>query len=79
METTSVQYSESTIAAEQQRFMVRVYNWMTMGLVVTAGIAYLVSTTPAIVQMVSNPWVLFPLIIAQLGLVIWLATRVPTP
>jgi FtsH-binding integral membrane protein len=76
METTSVQYSESTIAAEQQRFMVRVYNWMTMGLVVTAGIAYLVSTTPAIVQMVSNPWVLFPLIIAQLGLVIWLATRV---
>ena len=55
METTSVQYSESTIAAEQQRFMVRVYNWMTMGLVVTAGISYLVSTTPAVVQMVANP------------------------
>ncbi|MDG1401678.1 MAG: Bax inhibitor-1/YccA family protein [Candidatus Binatia bacterium] len=76
METTSVQYSESTIAAEQQRFMVRVYNWMTMGLVVTAGIAYLVSTTPAVVQMVANPWVLIPLVIAQLGLVFWLASRV---
>lgn len=76
METTTVQYSESTIAAEQQRFMVRVYNWMTMGLVLTGGIAYLVATTPAVVQMVANPWVLFPLIIAQLGLVFWLATRV---
>ena len=76
METTSVQYSESTIAAEQQRFMVRVYNWMTMGLVVTAGIAYLVSTTPEVVQMVANPWVLIPLVIAQLGLVFWLASRV---
>ena len=76
MENISVQYSESTMAAEQQRFMVRVYNWMTAGLVVTAGVAYSVATSPTLVQAIANPWILFPLIIAQLGLVFWLASRV---
>lgn len=76
MENISVQYSESTMAAEQQRFMVRVYNWMTAGLVVTAGVAYSVATSPNLVQAIANPWILFPLIIAQLGLVFWLASRV---
>ena len=76
MENISVQYSESTMAAEQQRFMVRVYNWMTAGLVVTAGVAYSIATSPTLVQAIANPWILFPLIIAQLGLVFWLASRV---
>ncbi|MEO2166605.1 MAG: Bax inhibitor-1/YccA family protein [bacterium] len=76
MESISTHYTESTIAAEQQRFMVRVYNWMSLGLVVTGFVAYSVATTPELVQVVANPWVLFPLIIAQLGLVVWLATRV---
>ena len=76
MENISVQYSEGTMAAEQQRFMVRVYNWMTAGLVVTAGVAYSVATSPTLVQAIANPWILFPLIIAQLGLVFWLASRV---
>ena len=76
MENISVQYSESTMAAEQQRFMVRVYNWMSAGLVVTAGVAYSVATSPTLVQAIANPWILFPLIIAQLGLVFWLASRV---
>ena len=76
MDNISVQYSESTMAAEQQRFMVRVYNWMTTGLVVTAAVAYFVATSPTLVQAIANPWILFPLIIAQLGLVFWLASRV---
>jgi len=76
MENISVQYSEGTMAAEQQRFMVRVYNWMTAGLVVTAGVAYSVATSPTLVQAIANPWILIPLVIAQLGLVFWLASRV---
>ena len=76
MENISVQYSESTMAAEQQRFMVRVYNWMTAGLVVTAGVAYSVATSPTLVQAIADPWILFPLFIAQIGLVFWLASRV---
>ncbi len=76
MEPTTVHYSESTIAAEQQRFMVRVYNWMTLGLALTGGVAFLVATTPALLQVVASPWVSFPLILLQLGLVVWLATRV---
>lgn len=76
MENISVQYSEGSMAAEQQRFMVRVYNWMTAGLVVTAGVAYSVATSPTLVQAIANPWILIPLVIAQLGLVFWLASRV---
>ena len=76
MDNISVQYSESTMAAEQQRFMVRVYNWMTTGLVVTAAVAYFVATSPTLVQAIANPWILIPLIFAQLGLVFWLASRV---
>lgn len=76
MQNVSVHYSESTIAAEQQRFMMRVYNWMTAGLSVTAAVAYLIATSPGLVMAIANPWIMWPLFIAQLGLVVWLATRV---
>ena len=76
MENPTVQYSESSVAAEQQRFMVRVYNWMTSGLVLTGLVAYAVASTPAVLQLVMNPIVLIVLVIAQLGLVFWLASRV---
>ncbi len=76
MQNVSVHYSESTIAAEQQRFMMRVYNWMTAGLSVTAAVAYLISTSPGLVMAIANPWIMWPVFIAQLGLVVWLAARV---
>ena len=76
MENPTIQYSESSVAAEQQRFMVRVYNWMTSGLVITGLVAYSVASTPAILQLVMNPIVLIVLVVAQLGLVFWLASRV---
>ena len=76
MQNVSVHYSESTIAAEQQRFMMRVYNWMTAGLSVTAAVAYLIATSPGLAMAIANPWIMVPLVIAQLGLVVWLAARV---
>lgn len=65
------------VAEEQKRFMVRVYNWMTSGLALTGVIAWVVSNNPTLMQILfSSPILMIGLVIAQLGLVFWLATRV---
>ncbi len=76
--TSSPRYmSMDAIAAEQQRFMVRVYNWMTAGLAITGFMAFYVANSPTMLNIVfGNPIVPIVLIIAQLGLVFWLASRV---
>jgi len=62
------------VAAEQQRFMVRVYNWMTAGLGVTGVLAFYVSNSETMMNIIhSNPIVPIVLIVAQLGLVIYLS------
>ena len=64
-------------AAEQQRFMVRVYNWMTAGLGITGFMAFYISNSPAMMNIIfGNPIMPIALIITQIGLVFWLATRV---
>lgn len=66
--------SVDAVAAEQQRFMVRVYNWMTAGLGVTGFLAFYVSTSETMMNIVhGNPIVPIVLIVAQLGLVIYLS------
>jgi FtsH-binding integral membrane protein len=69
-------------AAVDQRvssFLRNVYYWMFLGLAVTAGVAWFVSTQPAIMQAVAGSgFGLLLLIGAQLGLVIWLTARVNT-
>ena len=71
--TTSI----DAVAAEQQRFMVRVYNWMTTGLATTGLVAYGVASSPSLTQMIfGNSLIPIVLIIAQIGLVFWLAARV---
>ena len=73
MRTTGI----DSVAAEQQRFMVRVYNWMGAGLGITGVMAFYIANTPAIFNVVmGNPIMPIVLIIAQIGLVFWLATRV---
>jgi uncharacterized protein len=76
--TSSPRYaSMDAVAAEQQRFMVRVYNWMTAGLGITGFMAYYVSNSPTMLNIIfGNAIVPIVLIIAQLGLVFWLAARV---
>jgi hypothetical protein len=71
--TTSI----DAVAAEQQRFMVRVYNWMTTGLGITGLVAYTVADTPSLTAILfGNPLIPIVLVIAQIGLVFWLASRV---
>jgi len=69
--------SVDATAAEQQRFMVRVYNWMTAGLGITGFMAFYISNSPAMMNIIfGNPIIPIALIITQIGLVFWLATRV---
>ena len=69
--------SIDAVAAEQQRFMVRVYNWMTTGLGITGMVAYTVADMPVLTDLLlGNPIIAIALVIAQIGLVFWLASRV---
>ena len=77
MQTSPMTTTIDAVAAEQQRFMVRVYNWMTTGLGITGLVAYTVADTPSLTSaLLENPLIAIVLIIAQIGLVFWLASRV---
>ncbi len=58
--------------------MVRVYNWMgAAGLGITGFMAYYIANSPAIFNvLMGNPILPIVLIVAQIGLVFWLASRV---
>ena len=63
-----------TMALVRTRFMRNVYQWMAGGLALTAATALLVLYTPALLStLVLNRPVFFGLIIAELGLVVWLS------
>ncbi|MDH5511290.1 MAG: Bax inhibitor-1/YccA family protein [Nitrospinota bacterium] len=65
------------IAEENRRFMIRVYNWMTAGLGLTGLVAWIVARDPVMMQLIfGNKILLIGLVIAELGLVFWLAARV---
>jgi uncharacterized protein len=63
-------FGSASIAAENARFMSRVYGWMTAGLCLTGAVAWNVSGSPELVQTILGNRLLFwCLIIAQLGAV----------
>ena len=58
-------------------FLSRVYGWMFVGLMITAVTAFVVAATPDLIEMfIVNRLVFWAIIIAQLGLVIYLSARV---
>lgn len=58
-------------------FMRGVYKWMSVGLAVTAAVAFLVAGSPAAQQVIfGNQIVFFGLIIGQLGLVVGLSAAI---
>jgi FtsH-binding integral membrane protein len=63
--------NNSSVKAEQQRFMVRVYNWMAAGLAITGIVAFATASSVTMSGAVSALW--FFLVIIELGLVFWLA------
>jgi FtsH-binding integral membrane protein len=65
------------VAAERiTAFLRKVYGWMGLGLAVTALVAFQVASSPALLrQLVGTPLLFFGLILAELGLVVFLSAR----
>ena len=58
-------------------FLSKVYGWMFLGLLLTAGTAVLVASSPALIEtLILNRGLFWILLIAQLGLVFYLSARV---
>lgn len=70
-------YSQSTRAAAVSQYMSKVYLWMTVGIVLTGALAYMVSEDQNLLMtIVSNRILFYGLMIAEFGLVIWLSARI---
>ena len=77
MQTYPTHMSQDAVAAEQQRFMVRVYNWMGSGLAMTGGVSWYVMTSETILNLlVTQPILFIGLLVVELGLVFYLFARV---
>ena len=69
--------TELDIRSHQAVFMNRVYNWMALALVITGVVAYIVVSSPALLEaIVMNQFLFYGLIFGELGLVIFLSARI---
>lgn len=58
-------------------FLSKVYGWMFFGLLVTAVTAFVIASSPALIEIVyANRLILWGIFFAQIGLVIYLSARV---
>lgn len=58
-------------------FLSRVYGWMFLGLLLTAGTAVVVASSPVLIKtLILNRGLFWVMVLAQLGLVIYLSARV---
>jgi uncharacterized protein len=74
---SAFQTSTAVSADRVTAFLRKVYGWMTVGLGVTAGVAFAVASSPALQRAIfGNKLLFFGLIIAELGLVFYLSARV---
>jgi FtsH-binding integral membrane protein len=77
MTNGQMSYQQDRAAAVQGAFIRRVYNWMALGLAATALVALYTAGNPQLLKMIfGNTLVFFGLIIAELGLVIWLSAGI---
>ena len=77
MKESPMLYQREQTAAVQGEFIRRVYNWMVLGLVLTALVALYTASNPALLGFIfGNSLLFFGLIIGQLGLVIVLSAAI---
>ncbi len=75
MQATAI--SPTMVEAEQQRFMTKVYGWMCFALIVTASVALLTVSSPALANLIlGNQLLFFGLLIGEIVLVGYLAVAV---
>jgi len=66
----------SVAEVEERSFISKVYIWMGLGLLVTAITAYFVVSSGFVYTLASNKILFYGTIIAELGLVVYLSTRI---
>ena len=59
-----------------RKYMLKVFSHMSLGLAVTAAAAYFVSTSMSLMQTIFSSGLMWGLIIAELGVVIYLSARI---
>lgn len=70
-------FSAEQIAAEQQRFMTRVFGWMTGALLITAIVAMLTAQNPFLLNLIlGNKFMFYGLLIGELGLVLGISALI---
>ena len=69
-------YSNYSIEEPVGKFMYRVYGWMSFALSITAGIAYYIGTTHVLQVVYKNPLLFWGILLAELGLVIFLSAAI---
>lgn len=73
----SINRSAQSISKENARFMTGVYKWMSIGLLITGFVAYtLGNNEEAVFTLMSNKFLFYGMIIAQLGAVFYLSSRI---
>lgn len=69
--------SQEQIALENQRFMVKVYTWMTLALALTGAVAYYTAGSERLLRVIfSSKFTFYGLIIAELVLVVVLSAAI---
>ncbi|WP_404850120.1 Bax inhibitor-1 family protein [Elizabethkingia anophelis] len=77
-EPRTIQVVPEELKASQAKYMSKVYGWMSLALVVTGLIAYLVAGSETLITAImANKLLFYGLIIAEFGLVIWLSGYPP--
>lgn len=74
---TYSQLSQAGSLIRVNSFVRSVYNWMAIGLALTAGTAYYVASSTTLLQLIfGNPIIFFGLIIGEFGMVFYLSSRI---
>ena len=61
----------------QRAFIIKVYGWMTAGLMMTGIVSLLTLYTPGLAELVfSSRWAFLGLVVVQLGMVVYLSARI---
>ncbi len=70
---------EQDIAKVQQAFLTKVYSWMSIALLITAGFSYFTLTNEVLRELIlSTRWGIWVLLFAEIGLVVYLTARIET-
>ena len=73
----SISTKQTQVQVRVNEFIRSVYNWMAIGLALTGFVAFYISNTPQLLNLiVRNQILFFGLIIAELALVFWISARV---